>query len=139
MSDNPYGFFDNKPDDTSVYIGTGGTNDGKAQPPYQGPGASGAWSGNGVDANWWGVADSYVDKALDSYSKSAFSDSVDKGLSSAKQTTDKLATAANNWLGYASDPSNLQNALVMVTVIVVVLGVVYVIATFAPAIRGLAR
>lgn len=124
-------------DSGDVYAGTGGTNNGVAQKPipYAGPGASGAWTQSETRA-WWGWGEEYLDKALDSYSKSSVSDSVDKGLASAKTTTDKLATAANNWLGYASDPAKLESALTMVTVIVCVLGGVYVLAMIAPVLRG---
>lgn len=127
------------------YAGTGGTTGNLEQTREGwlalGGGTQGA--AEGTEASYWGLAGEFVsgvtDKVLDSYSKSSVSDSVDKGLASAKTTTDKFATAANNWLGYASDPAKLESALTMVTVIVCVLGGVYVLALVAPVLRGVSK
>lgn len=109
------------------YAGTGGTS-GSLDRNYVVPES---------DSAYWG--EEYIDRALLTYSKTDTSATIDKGLTKAQTVTDKLVDSTNKWLGYFSDPDKIENVLKMATVIVVILGVVYVIAVLSPVIAGLAR
>lgn len=121
------------------YAGTGGTSGTLDQQSEANLALRGGVVGAEVyatDGEWWGA--DIVDRMLASYAKSDFSETVDSGLQKAKTQADKITNAADKWLGYASDPANIQSTLNTVMVIVVVLGVVYVLATVAPLLRPLA-
>lgn len=123
---------------TDVYAGTGGTS-GALEQESEGWGAvSGGVKGGAsrpyADASWLGIADEYYEGALAAYARSDVSQTVDSTLAKAKTATDKVAESANAWLGFASNPENIAGVLRMATIIVVVLGVVYVVAVFAPVI-----
>jgi len=90
--------------------------------------------------NWlWGTSEDYYNKAVETYAKSDLSAAVDTGLAKAQEIEAPIAAGAKNWLGYASDPSKIQATLQTVMVIVIVLGIVYVLATVAPLLRPIAR
>lgn len=120
------------------YAGTGGTS-GTLDASNDGwnavsGGTKGGASAPYADASWLGIAEEYYEGALAAYAKSDVSASVDSTLASAKKQADKITESANAWLGFAGNPENITNVLRMATIIVVVLGVVYVVAVFAPVI-----
>lgn len=91
---------------------------------------------------WYDEATEWVEDKTDdvllAYSRTEFSDNADSVANTAQDQIERTKTAANNWLGYLNDPAKLDSTLKTVAVIVVVLGIVYVIATVAPIIRPLA-
>jgi hypothetical protein len=90
---------------------------------------------SGYWANWWGEDDFETFKS--DWSKSETSAKVDKVLAAVEEPAKKVVVAANNWLGYAADPEKIQDTLKTVAVIVVVLGVVYALATVVPLVKPL--
>lgn len=123
---------------TDVYAGTGGTSGTLEQEQAGGGAVSGGAKGGAsapyADASWLGIAEEAYEGALARYAKSDVSNAVDSALTKAKVATDKVAESANAWLGFAGNPENIKSVLQMATIIVVVLGIVYVVAVFAPVI-----
>lgn len=123
------------------YAGTGGTS-GSLDASNDGwnaaaGGVRGGASNPYADSEWWGSE--FVDSVGAAYAKSDLSAGVDKALVETKKVTDKVAESANAWLGFASNPEKIANVLHMATIIVVVLGIVYVVAVFAPVVGALVK